>query len=472
MFLLFLLFPLSFSESTALTVETFEEFIKSNSRVLIEFYAPWCGHCKRLQPEYEAAAKFLKEDPNSKTKLGKVDAVKHKEIAERFGVRGYPTLKYFINGDLETPVDYNGGRTKDKILSWVQTQELPAVSFIKSEEDLNGLRSKKSIVLVVFLEKADPDAMLEIEKAAEKLRNDLVVAVAYGSELTGESELPTVAFYMEDFEPLYFPGPITESSILRIFRNERFPPIGEIGPDNYQSYMDRNLPLVWLAISPDEEKTANAVLDVMEPFAIERKGKLSFVWLDADKFSGHIENLGIQKIPGFLLIDEETNEKFKFSGDIMNTEDLTDFFTKYDEGKLESFLKSESEPEQNEGNVKVLVGSSFARMAFNKEHDVFVEFYAPWCGHCKKLAPEWDKLGDAFSAKKDVVIAKLDATENDTPEEVEGFPTLVLYPKDCDSISCGVPYKGSRVLNELISWVSKQTATTEGTATDTDKDEL
>jgi len=135
-------------------------------------------------------------------------------------------------------------------------------------------------------------------------------------------------------------------------------------------------------------------------------------------------------------------------------------------------LKSESEPEQNEGNVKVLVGSSFARMAFNKEHDVFVEFYAPWCGHCKKLAPEWDKLGDAFSAKKDVVIAKLDATENDTPEEVEGFPTLVLYPKDCDSISCGVPYKGSRVLNELISWVSKQTATTEGTATDTDKDEL
>jgi len=470
--LLFLLFPLIFSESTALTAETFEEFIKSNSRVLIEFYAPWCGHCKRLQPEYEAAAKFLNEDSNSKTKLGKVDAVKHKEIAERFGVRGYPTLKYFINGDLETPVDYNGGRTKDKILSWVQTQELPAVSFIKSEEDLKGLRSKKSIVLVAFLEKADPDTMLEIEKAAEKLRNDLVVAVAYGSELIGERELPTVAFYMEDFDPLFFTGPITESSIMRIFRNERFPPIGEIGPDNYQSYMDRNLPLVWLAISPDDEKIANAVLDVIEPFAIERKGKLSFVWLDADKFSGHIENLGIQKIPGFLVIDEETNEKFKFSGDIMNTDDLKDFFTKYDEGKLESFLKSEPEPEQNEGNVKVLVGSSFAHMAFNKENDVFVEFYAPWCGHCKKLAPEWDKLGDAFSAKKDVVIAKIDATENDTPEKVEGFPTLVLYPKDCDSISCGVPYKGSRDSNELISWVSKQTATTEGTATDTDKDEL
>lgn len=48
--------------------------------------------------------------------------------------------------------------------------------------------------------------------------------------------------------------------------------------------------------------------------------------------------------------------------------------------------------------------------------DVLVEFYAPWCGHCKKLAPTYDNLGQHFSDSEDVIIAKMDATANDIPD--------------------------------------------------------
>jgi len=77
---------------------------------MVEFYAPWCGHCKALEPEWNQAAADLK----GKVKFAKVDATEEKNIAQQFGVSGYPTIKYFDYGDKSSSrdaKDYSGQRT-------------------------------------------------------------------------------------------------------------------------------------------------------------------------------------------------------------------------------------------------------------------------------------------------------------------------------------------------------------------------
>merc|ERR1719348_2141239 len=111
---------------------------------------------------------------------------------------------------------------------------------------------------------------------------------------------------------------------------------------------------------------------------------------------------------------------------------------------------TEEVPEDWDKNpVKVLVGKNFEEVAMKSGKKVFVEFYAPWCGHCKQLAPIWDQLGEKFADKDDVIIAKMDSTANEVEQvKVQSFPTLKFF-KDGKVID----YKGGRTLEDFVKFV-------------------
>jgi len=99
-----------------LTEETFDKYINGNSNILVEFYAPWCGHCKSLAPEWKIAGEtFL---PSDDIVIAAFDATTSETIAKKYEVQGYPTIKYFAKGFTE-PSNYDGGRTADTIVSWI-----------------------------------------------------------------------------------------------------------------------------------------------------------------------------------------------------------------------------------------------------------------------------------------------------------------------------------------------------------------
>lgn len=101
-----------------LTDDNFNELVvESDEPWLVEFYAPWCGHCKRLEPEWKEAANKLKEQAGDKVRMGAVDATANQFLGNKYGIRGYPTIKVFRRGAKESPEDFQGGRDSTSILN-------------------------------------------------------------------------------------------------------------------------------------------------------------------------------------------------------------------------------------------------------------------------------------------------------------------------------------------------------------------
>ena len=108
-----------------LTESNFDKLVmQSEDLWMVEFFAPWCGHCKSLAPEWKKAANSMK----GKVKYGAVDATVHQGLAQRYGVQGYPTIKFF-GSDKTNPEDYSGGRSSSDLVAFSESKmELLAVA--------------------------------------------------------------------------------------------------------------------------------------------------------------------------------------------------------------------------------------------------------------------------------------------------------------------------------------------------------
>jgi len=204
--------------------------------------------------------------------------------------------------------------------------------------------------------------------------------------------------------------------------------------------------------------------------AVARKfsGKgLHFVICDesrqsADMAAMKLTDLGVETVFG---IKTAAGDKFSPASDVLDdmddfAETLEEFVADFLAGKLKVRRKSGLAPKK-QGPVHVVVGDTFNEVVLNKKKDVLVEFYAPWCGHCKSLEPKYLQLAKDLKHEKNLIIAKMDTTANEYPSEftVKGYPTIYLAPAGGKEL---VPYEGEREVDDLKKFIKEHAAISMG----------
>lgn len=449
------------SDVLDLTGSTFEKEVMGEELALVEFFAPWCGHCKNLAPHYEEAATELKSKKG--IKLAKVDCTEQQELCGSYGIQGYPTLKVFRKGE---PTDYSGPRKADGIVSYMIKQSLPAVSDV-SKADHDRFIKEDKVVLVAYGDSAHPvpQAFLDYANTA---RDEFLFGQSLDADVPSSlpegASLPAIVLYKQ-FDEGFAVLPASEvasastSSLADFVKSNALPLFDEITPENFGVYAAQGTPIAYVFIDPEQADTLAGLVTDLTPLAKEHKGKMNFVYIDGVKFVEHGKSLNLagEGYPAFVIQDLADQTKFPLAG-VADAKGIKEFVGKYVKGEIKASVKSEAVPD-TQGPVYKLVADGWDGLVQDESKDILAEFYAPWCGHCQRLAPTWETLGEKFAADDKVVIAQMDATENDIPPQagfrVSGFPTIKFRAAGTDE---WVDYNGDRSLESLVEFIEENRA--------------
>jgi len=482
-----------------LTTATFDDALTRHNRMLVEFYAPWCGHCKQLDPEYKQAASEMKQE-RLETVLAKVDATLEPEVAKRYGVSGYPTLKYFVKGQSE-PKDFEGERTASGLKAWLKKRELPVVVTMDGEKAATYVAAAEKFVsgagplpegtpndgfrLVAKVVKKSARAKAYLEAVQSQLADWEVVSltsqVIYMPKATDPKGPETSlmlwrpGFEEPDSKMLAYTGKWTDAAISKWVKSSVYPTVGTQLDSKLYSISaaedmgkDGTVVVVLDDGAEDEEDLVRlrpSVLNELLPLAAaEPRWLFTAVSLDSLK-PAHHEILGIaaRSLSTAVVLQGKSKYHLGEKGDSAVTKPgaLRELLENVKSKTAKPFYKSAAvpDPEVDSDGVTTLVGDTFDKYVMDPKKDVFVEFYAPWCGHCKKLDPIWSEIArtskDQGWAARGVVIAKMDATENGCSEEVTGYPKMVMYPavKADKKFRQKADYSGAREYEPLVDFI-------------------
>ncbi|KAG1677671.1 Thioredoxin domain-containing protein 5 [Nymphon striatum] len=352
--------------------ENLESKLEENHH-FVKFYAPWCGHCKRLAPTWEdLAAKFnVESEDENRVIIAKVDCTTEASICSSNGVNAYPTLKFFRKGSKEG-VKYRGARDLKALSDFVH-------STLESHIDNETSQSKDQ----------PASSVPSSDKSLTELTDDTFEKfVEHGKHF--------IKFYAPWCGYCQKLAPTWESLADSL----------KYDPTMHISKVDCT-----------ENRNVCKEMEV--------KGYPTLIWISNGK--------KVEKYAGGR-----------------SHEDLKEYVSKMLSTAGEATDDKAPEVKEPASGTVELTGKNFDS-AMQKEV-AFVKFFAPWCGHCKALAPTWTQLATKFVSSPNIMIAKVDCTvEQDICKrnKVQGYPTLMIYSKG-EFIR---EYEGNRSLEDLHAFV-------------------
>jgi len=383
-----------------------------------------------------------------------VDATAETKLAEDFGVRGYPSIKLFVNGKDE---EYTGGRTGSSIVTWVLKKSGDPTVHLTDVASLEEFEKEHSMGVIGLFD--DSASRYAFDIAAKKME-DVMFGYSTNPAVAGKYQLKTPAvrmYFPHDEKVASFEGDINDPAALVAFvREYSHPLVYTFDGENAAGIFGDGRPILLLFRDGDDKGNA-AEAELRKAAVALGRAQLVAVAGSSEPMDQRLMDyvaVDPEELPTLRLIKSPMAGMVKYRQD---SEDLTEagitsFVRDFQADRLQPHLKSEPVPALQQGPVLQIVGKTFNSIVMDPSKDVLVNFYAPWCGHCKKLEPVYRDLAKKVEGISTLVIARIDATANDVEGiDVEGFPTIKFWR--AGNKEERLDYDADRDLESFITWL-------------------
>lgn len=452
------------SKVVELTDDSFNTEMKKFETAFVEFIAPWCPHCKRLTPDFEKAAKVLTTNdiPVTFVKVNCDGPGYH--TCHHANADIYPTLKLYRNGVEERR--YYGERTPKDLVRYALNMLGDHAKAIDTEEELNKFTVSDPEYMFVGAFAEETDLAKEFLKLAEESREFFKFALVQDPKLLKKlGQINAVIAYQPEFlrnkwesSTKVFSG--EPFDLKNFMHSSRVDLVGMITKKTTKDFeISRPLLITTFDVDFDvNRKHTNYVRNRLLKVASEYSPRVTFAMgnLNMTHYYAPDDRYNDTGVVMTVITKEgweyTVPKELEFSLDNVKqvVEDILS-------GKIEGKPYKTDEPPVQKKRVKKVVATTFHDMVLDDSKHVLIEFYSPYCGHCKQFIPAYNELASRAREDSNLLIAKMDAVSNSLPRPFEsrGFPTIYFVPKGRNSRP--IKFEGDRSIENIISFMQANT---------------
>ncbi|XP_075930849.1 protein disulfide-isomerase-like isoform X1 [Petromyzon marinus] len=421
-----------------LSQDNFSEALESEGNyLLVAFVSGSCEQCSELPPKLARTVELLRER-GAPVRLGSLDGETHATLATEFDVSHYPDFLLFDPGSRAKPRHYHGLWEAEALAKWATRRAGPPAVTVATTAEAQAFVDSDSLVLLGFFkdtESRDLKTFLEIADTYDEVPFGVTSSEEVFAKY-GVSSDSIVLFKKFDEGQVVFTEQVEREKLVHFVQLQELPSV--------VTYSDETFPLLFsglvnVHILLFANASSEGFPELFEQFkaaAPPFRGKILFVLLNSavpenDNVLDLFELTDGARLPAIRLVKVNKDMvKHVPSFSDFTTANITSFCQDYLDEHNKPFSKSQEIPKDwNKRPVKVLVGKNFDEFVFDETKNVFVEFYASWCDHCKKLAPVWEQLGVQYKDHDNIVIAKMDAEKNEVAAvHIPGYPKIKYFP--------------------------------------------